>query len=205
VDHDALTQRLRSLVGARSFREIGELTDTHPETARRYLAGQAPSVEFLAAVCRAFGVTAEWLLTGQGPMRRSDAKGHALREASATELLTAIAATLERLIERVDRLELFVQTMETRLRARESEGAGRIEIKLAPDGKADHASAAHAASSPTGLPSGVPIGTPSGLPIGTPTGARASGPGPADAADPKSARISAIARALAERTPPPAD
>lgn len=174
MDHEALTQRLRSLVGARSFREIGELTDTHPETVRRYLSGQAPSVEFLAAMCRAFSVTGEWLLTGQGPMRRGEVKGQALREASATELLTAIAATLERLIERVDRLELFVQTMETRLRAREGDGSARVEIKLSPDGKADHASSAAATPAPR-------------------------------AADPAAARLSAIARALAQRTPPSAD
>jgi hypothetical protein len=44
--------------------------DLHPETVRRYLNGQRPSPEFLAAICRELGVSAEWLLLGKGEMHR---------------------------------------------------------------------------------------------------------------------------------------
>jgi|GEM_PF-1086408 len=118
-----LHQRLRAAVGARTFREVGELTGTHHETVRRYLGGTPPSVEFLSGLCSALGISGEWLLTGRGPMRRVEVRMHALREATASDLVAAMAATLERTLDRVERLEVFVSTMGTRLRARA--GAGR--------------------------------------------------------------------------------
>lgn len=111
-----LHERLSSVVGQRSSRHIGDLTATNHETVRRYLAGSAPSVEFLQAICRAFGVSGEWLLTGKGPMKAADIRHHALRDADAGELLTALASSVESLITRVDRLEQFVQHMDVRLR-----------------------------------------------------------------------------------------
>jgi transcriptional regulator with XRE-family HTH domain len=110
-------ERLAAVVGQRSSRHIGDLTSTNHETVRRYLTGFAPSIEFVQAVCKAFGVSAEWLLTGKGPMKASDIRRNALREADAGELLTALATTVETLIARVDRLEILLQSMETRLRA----------------------------------------------------------------------------------------
>lgn len=118
-----LHERMRSLVGRRSNREVGDLTGTNAETVRRYLSGQSPSVEFLTALCVATQASPEWLLTGRGPMRQSDVRAHALQGANAHELLGAIAQTLEKLIERVERLERFLQTMETRLRARREDAA----------------------------------------------------------------------------------
>lgn len=111
-----LHERLSSVVGQRSSRHIGDLTGTNHETVRRYLAGSAPSVEFLQAVCKAFGISGEWLLTGKGPMKAADIRHHALRDADAGELLTALASSVESLITRVDRLEQFVQHMDVRLR-----------------------------------------------------------------------------------------
>jgi transcriptional regulator with XRE-family HTH domain len=112
-----LHERLAAVVGQRSSRYIGELTGTNHETVRRYISGYAPSVEFLQSLCKAFGVSGEWLLTGKGPMKAADIRGSALREADAGELLSALASSVETLISRVDRLELFLQSMETRLRA----------------------------------------------------------------------------------------
>lgn len=100
-----------------TYRALGEATEQHPETVRRYMQGQSPSVEFLSALCFKFDINAQWLLTGQGPVRHTETRAHALREANPSELLAAIAASLERLTDRVDRIELFVQTQETRLRA----------------------------------------------------------------------------------------
>ncbi len=42
----------------------------HPETVRRYINGQRPSPEFLAALCRELGVAPDWLLLGEGEMYR---------------------------------------------------------------------------------------------------------------------------------------
>lgn len=113
-----LHERILAAIGERSYRHVAEITAQNQETVRRYIQGQAPSVEFLSAMCRGLGLSAEWLLTGKGPMKLSDVKAHSLNQANASELLSAVAATLERLIERVERIELLLNTMETRLRVR---------------------------------------------------------------------------------------
>jgi len=123
MSHDGFHERLRTVVGDRSFRHLSELTGTHHETVRRYMQGQAPSVEFLTELCRALGVNANWLLTGVGPPRMAELSGEALRQAPTTELLKAMGHTIESLLERVERLEVFLQTMEVRLRAAVSEDA----------------------------------------------------------------------------------
>lgn len=64
-----LAQRLRDAVGSRSNRFVATVTGYNEETVRRYLRDGGPSAEFLASVCREFGVSAEWLLLGFGPMR----------------------------------------------------------------------------------------------------------------------------------------
>ncbi len=115
VMQEGLHERLAIAVENRSYRQIGDLTGTHPETVRRYMQGQAPSAEFLAGVCTSMGISAEWLLLGKGPQLTADIRGHALSEASAADLLTAISQTLEGLIGRVDRVEVFMQTLETKL------------------------------------------------------------------------------------------
>lgn len=112
-----LHDRLKTAIGKTTFRRLGDLTETHPETVRRYMQGQAPSATFLSKVCAAFGICGEWLLTGKGPMKVRDMRQHALKEADASELLGAIANNLNDLGERMDRLERFVQGLETRFRA----------------------------------------------------------------------------------------
>lgn len=117
-----LHERLVLAVGQRSIRHVGELTGTNHETVRRYLSGQPPSAEFLAALCRVLGLNANWLLTGRGPMKVEEVRLEALRESPAPDLLTALAATVENLLDRVERVELFVQTLETRLRGQTVSG-----------------------------------------------------------------------------------
>lgn len=120
---DGLHERLAEAVGERTFRGLAELTGTPAETVRRYMQGQAPSAEFLASVCSALRVSGDWLLTGRGPMRVDDVKAEALRRADPGELLAAMSKNMERLLGRVERLEVFVQTMEARLRARRESAA----------------------------------------------------------------------------------
>jgi hypothetical protein len=99
-----------------THRQLGELTGANHETVRRYMAGHSPSAEFLGAICSKLNVNGQWLLTGRGPMRTAEIRSHALSEARASELLSAMAATLERLQERVERIEIYVHTLEARLR-----------------------------------------------------------------------------------------
>ncbi len=108
--------RLNEAAGRVSYRKLGGLTNTHPETVRRYMQGQSPSAIFLTNMCRVLGISGEWLLTGRGPMKVSQIKSHALGQADPSELMTAVANTLTDLCDRMDRLERFVQTLETRVR-----------------------------------------------------------------------------------------
>lgn len=112
-----LHDRLESIAGEYSYRRLSELTGVNAESVRRYMQGASPSADFLIALSARLGVSGEWLLTGKGPIKTSDARSHALREAKPAELLGAVAAAVERLTDRVDRLELFVQALDTRLRA----------------------------------------------------------------------------------------
>ena len=107
-----LHARLLTAAGNRSYRHIGEITETNSESVRRYMLGQSPSVEFLTKFCHALSINGQWLLAGIGPMRTGDMRKAALQEAQASELLTAMARTIEVLIDRVDRLELLVQMLE---------------------------------------------------------------------------------------------
>lgn len=116
MKESGLHERLRVAAGERTYREIGSLTGINQESVRRYMQGQAPSVEFLAGLCTALGLNGDWLLTGQGPMLQSEIRDHALRGAGTPDLLRAMSDTVSSLIDRVDRLERFIQTAEARLR-----------------------------------------------------------------------------------------
>lgn len=111
------------VVGHRSSRAVSELTGINQESVRRYLGGQALSIEFLQALCKAFGVSGEWMLTGRGVMKAADAREAALRQADAGELLSALAEAVEKLIARVDRLEQLIQIVEVRVRVVEARGS----------------------------------------------------------------------------------
>ncbi|MCA9279538.1 MAG: helix-turn-helix transcriptional regulator [Phycisphaeraceae bacterium] len=117
MDTTQLHERLIAAAGGRTYRHLSELTGTNSETVRRYMNGQSPSAEFLQALCVSLGISGTWLLTGSGPMRSEDLKGDALRMADPSDLLGAMAATVEGMLDRVSRLETYVQTLETRVRA----------------------------------------------------------------------------------------
>lgn len=124
-----LHERISQVVGHRSSRAVAEATGANPESVRRYLGGQAPSIEFLQALCKAFGISGEWMLTGRGPMKAADAREAALRQADAGELLSALAEAVERLISRVDRLEQLIQIVEVRVRVVEARGPREVPIR----------------------------------------------------------------------------
>lgn len=125
MEDSALHDRLSAICDGQSFRELAELTGSNPETVRRYMAGQSPSVEFLTRLCQRKGINGQWLLNGQGPMKSADIRSATLREAGPGELMSAMAVALETLRDRVDRLERFVHTLETRLRVAQSSALGQ--------------------------------------------------------------------------------
>lgn len=112
-----LHERMTEAAEGRTYRAIGDLTDHNSETVRRYMQGQAPSVDFVAAFCTALAINIEWLVTGSGPMKRGEVRMQALREANPTELFSAVAGGLEKVGDRLERLERFVQALEARIRA----------------------------------------------------------------------------------------
>ncbi len=130
MNQDKLTElkpmhrRLETALEGKTYRWISRVTGIHPETVRRYMQGQSPSIDFVSSVCSQLQINPQWLLTGEGPMRRDEVRAHHLAEADPSELLAAIAATLDRLSERVDRLELFVQQLETHLSLVSTEPTG---------------------------------------------------------------------------------
>lgn len=113
-----LHERLKEATGRRTLRHISTMTGVPQETVRRYMNGHPPSAEFLVELCRRLGVSGEWLLTGRGPMGAGDLRAHALGQADPSELLQAMAVTIECLLDRVNRLERYVQVLESELRTR---------------------------------------------------------------------------------------
>lgn len=110
VSQSTFHERLNAAIGHLAARHIGDRTGTNPEYVTRYLRGQPPPAEFIGAVCSEFDISGDWLLLGRGPMRASDAKHHALRETGAPDLLSALSVSVQRLLERVDRVERAVET-----------------------------------------------------------------------------------------------
>jgi hypothetical protein len=80
--HRLMLARARQATGMRSYREVGQATGTPAETARRYLTVGKPTARFVAALCDAFGVSADWILLNRGagpppeaPQPKPDQKG----------------------------------------------------------------------------------------------------------------------------------
>ncbi|MEM1071532.1 MAG: hypothetical protein AAGB48_01180 [Planctomycetota bacterium] len=110
-----LHERLEQAAAGKTYRWIAKATNAHPETVRRYMQGATPNIEFVTAFCNVFSINPQWLLSGEGPMRRDEVRGYHLAEADPSDLLAAIAAMLDRLTDRLDRLELYCQQLESRL------------------------------------------------------------------------------------------
>lgn len=110
-----LHQRLEQILGGYTYKAIGELTGISTETARRYMLGQTPGAEFLAALCQKLNINAEWLLSGEGPASVDALPDDALHRATTAQLVGTVARHVTALTERVDRLEHAVATIQRRL------------------------------------------------------------------------------------------
>ncbi len=124
--HDRLNAATRGL----SYRQVADKTDTNHETARRYLNGQPPSTEFLAALCARLSISGQWLLTGRGPMRAAAATVASRRHADAAQLLTSVTSSLGQLSQRVQRLEAFLKALKARRPVKRSPRARGVKPKV---------------------------------------------------------------------------
>ncbi len=68
----AFRARVIALIESKSRRDVARTTGVSTETLRRYLRGDSPSCEFIMALCEEFGVSAHWLMFGQGPRLSED-------------------------------------------------------------------------------------------------------------------------------------
>ncbi|MEQ8843824.1 MAG: helix-turn-helix transcriptional regulator [Phycisphaerales bacterium] len=151
---ERLHDRLLHAAGDRTLRRIGQMTNTHPETVRRYLSGHAPSVDFVSRFAQALGLNLNWILTGRGPMHIAQIKPQALKDANATDLLTNVALAIERLEIKVERLERYTQGLEIMIRDRgrpaaevqHKPGSGAEREQPAPEERPGHESEDHAAA-----------------------------------------------------------
>ncbi len=132
MSESTLHERLMLVVGTRTYRALGDLTGIHPETVRRYMQGQAPSIEFVSRLCASMRLNPEWMLLGKGPQKAADLRVETLRGADPSELLAAIAKTLEELSDRLTNVERFVQSLDTRLRGADDKIGVDVEGKPTP-------------------------------------------------------------------------
>lgn len=91
---EQLRERIRIVAGGDSCRDIGDRTNTHPETVRRYLSSGTPSADFVRSVADLYGVSADWLLSGRGCVYRRDQLASMLRAATFPQLLQALGERL---------------------------------------------------------------------------------------------------------------
>jgi transcriptional regulator with XRE-family HTH domain len=103
-----VSRRLQKLLGGRTAREVAERTGVHPETVRRYMGGMTPSVEFVAAICREFGVSGDWLLLDRGNMYPSS-EAASLEQITQPALFAEVLARIQRLKDQLPVVESFVR------------------------------------------------------------------------------------------------
>lgn len=84
-DSDNIQSRLRIAIGGMTYAQVATMTGVSKESVRRYMRGDSPSYEFLVSICRGFGLSADWLLLGDGAMRREGRKGSEAPVAEPTE------------------------------------------------------------------------------------------------------------------------
>jgi hypothetical protein len=71
--YEGLTARLRQGLDGREIKWLAERVPWHYNQVQGWISGKVkPPAEFLAAYVRETGVSARWLLTGEGEMKRID-------------------------------------------------------------------------------------------------------------------------------------
>lgn len=112
-----LSERMTRIAHDATFREVGDRTEFHPETVRRYLSSQSSiPASFVSAFAKAFRVNLDWLMLGEGPVHHSELAAHQLRSAP----YEAIASEFGRRLADLDRR---LRQSETNSRQSDSLGA----------------------------------------------------------------------------------
>ncbi len=89
-----------------TFKALADLTRHHPETVRRYMRGQYPSLAFVLRLCKAMSISPHWLFTGEGSKTLTPrVPPGPFSEMPTSEIFEAIATELDALVSKVDRLE----------------------------------------------------------------------------------------------------
>jgi len=89
-----------------TFKALADLTRHHPETVRRYMRGQYPSLAFVLRLCKAMNISPHWLFTGEGSKTLAPTPPPGpFSEMPTREIFEAIATELDALVTKVERLE----------------------------------------------------------------------------------------------------
>ena len=108
---EGIHSRIAGLVAGMTFAELGALTECNAETARRYVNGRSvPSVDFVARLAEASGVSVSWLITGNGPRDEVLLRQHAIQSLSLKDMFLIIADRVGRLEEAQARWDAEAQT-----------------------------------------------------------------------------------------------
>ncbi len=77
---DGFRHRLNLLKGNRTIKEFSRILDIPVSTLHYYLNGREPSLSFLVRVCSKLNVSEEWLISGRGPIYRTEKEHDVLEE-----------------------------------------------------------------------------------------------------------------------------
>lgn len=92
-ESDALTQRIKDLIGGRRVVWFAAECGIGESTLRNILQGALPRTDILVAMANAAGVTVDWLATGRPPKTRAELRAAAQPASSGPE--NALKAALQ--------------------------------------------------------------------------------------------------------------
>jgi len=95
MNFDAFPERLKACLGDESVYGFAKRCDMSEGLLRRYLAGQSlPGMDKLVTMAQAAKVAIEWLATGVGPMRPTDADGRAPPDRAGSLVVDKLRAAI---------------------------------------------------------------------------------------------------------------
>ena len=69
----SIPERLQKLRGDKTLSKFARENQTSPQNVHNYERGRKPSADFLASLASK-GININWVLTGEGPIHRKNAK-----------------------------------------------------------------------------------------------------------------------------------
>jgi len=143
MTEDSLHDRLAQIGQSRTYKTIGDMTKTHPETVRRYMQGQSPSICFVTRLCAAFEISPTWLLLGSGPQTLAEVNAHERGRGTEGgpdtegERFAGFAGALTTLVDRMSGVERLMQKLDERWNtSAEQPAADIIAVKPGDDARA---------------------------------------------------------------------